>query len=141
MANHTETGPDTAAAPGGGTPTASDPRHVEASDAEVEAWAERERQRRRTWLEGPTAEERAAYARRHRDKRLLAIERDADDLSITMRVPSPREAMYVAEGAANVLWRWSQRQLAALERAGREWEEQISESRRRSRVPLDDDVD
>jgi hypothetical protein len=141
MANHTETGPDTAATPGGGKQAAADPRHVEASDAEVEAWAERERQRRKTWLEGPTAEERAAYARRHRDTRLLAIQRDADDLSITMRVPSPREAMYVAEGAASLLWRWSQRQIAGLERAGREWEEKISESRHRSRVPLDDDVD
>jgi hypothetical protein len=133
MAEHTET---TIAGP-----TASDPRRVEASDAEVEAWAERERQRRKTWLEGPTAEERAAYARRHRDTRLLAIERDADDLSIRMRVPSPREAIFVAEGAASLMWRWSQRQISTLERAGREWEEQITESRRRSRVPLDDDSD
>jgi hypothetical protein len=141
MAHHTETTPETAAASDLGSTAASDPRRVEASDAEVEAWAERERQRRKRWLEGPTAEERAAYARRHRDTRLLAIERDADDLSIRMRVPSPRDAMFVAEGAASLMWKWSQRQIANLERAGREWEEQMGESRRRGRVPLDDDSD
>jgi hypothetical protein len=125
-------------------PMASDPRLLNPSDTEVEAWAERERQRRKAWLEGPTAEEREAYAKRHRERRLMSLGGDSDDRlggGARIRVPSPRDAQLIAEGAMSVMWKWSRRQLESLERAGRDWEEEVTSQRRRKRVPLDDEAD
>ena len=51
-----------------------DPMALEPTDAELDAWAERERKRREAWLKGPTADERAAYARRVRERRLMELE-------------------------------------------------------------------
>ena len=45
------------------------------SDDEVEAWAERERQRRREWAEGPTEHEKLLWARRERLRRARKAER------------------------------------------------------------------
>ena len=47
---------------------------LEPTDAEIEAWAEDERRRRQTWVQGPTPEERAAYASRERERRLAELE-------------------------------------------------------------------
>ena len=41
----------------------------------------------------------------------------------------------------SVMWKWSRRQLESLERAGRDWEEEVTSQRRRKRVPLDDEAD
>jgi hypothetical protein len=124
-------------------PMASDPRLLNPSETEVDAWAERERQRRKAWLEGPTAEEREAYAKRHRERRLMSLGADLDDrlARARIRVPSPRDAQLIAEGAMSVMWKWSRRQLESLERAGRDWEEEVTSQRRRKRVPMDDDTD
>ena len=51
------------------TPVTDDPIVLEPTEAELEEWAERERKRREAWLQGPTAEERAAYVRAERDRR------------------------------------------------------------------------
>jgi hypothetical protein len=136
--------PVKAAAADASPPMASDPRLLNPSDTEVEAWADRERQRRRAWLEGPTAEEREEYARRHRERRLTDLGADIDDRlggGTRIRMPSPRDAQLIAEGAMSVMWKWSKRQLESLERAGRDWEDEVTAQRRRKRVPLDDEAD
>ena len=46
----------------------------EATAAEVEAWAERERRRRAAWLAGPGEEEKADWARRYRRRAALGLE-------------------------------------------------------------------
>ena len=42
----------------------------EPTQAEIDAWVAEEKARRQAWLKGPTAEERAAYARRLRHRKL-----------------------------------------------------------------------
>ena len=49
---------------------ADEARSVEPTEAEIEAWAAAEKRRREAWLNGPTAEERAEYAQRVRQRRL-----------------------------------------------------------------------
>ena len=98
---------------------------LEPTQAEIDAWAAQEKKRREAWLNGPSPEERADYARRLRQRRLA----DAFDEG---------EAR-VAEGAMTLFYRWSRRTFAELVRAGREWEEETSLPNRRRRVSLDDE--
>jgi hypothetical protein len=117
---------------------------TEPTQAEIDAWVERERQRRRAWLEGPSTEEREAYAQRIRQRNLAerfgeGEERLNDSLRLGVRYS--REAQLAAEGAIAVLYRFSRRTFAELVRAGRDWEEQTSLPARRRRVPIDDDED
>ena len=53
-----------------GDAVADGPESVEPTEAEIEAWAAAEKLRREAWLKGPTAEERAEYAQRVRQRRL-----------------------------------------------------------------------
>ncbi|MFL5778755.1 MAG: hypothetical protein ACJ761_07405 [Chloroflexota bacterium] len=119
-----------------------EPMALEPTDAELDDWVERERQRRRAWLEGPTPEERAEHASRMRDRRLSDLSGegglDPNEFARLMR-RYPREAQLAAEGAMSLLWKWSRHSLAELVRAGREWEEEVAGPRRRRRVALDDD--
>lgn len=115
---------------------------LEPTQAEIDAWVERERQRRKAWLAGPTDAERDAYARRLRHRRLAEAFDDsearlADSLRRGMQVG--RESQLAAEGALALLYRFSRRSLAELIRAGREWEEETTLPTRRRRVSLDDD--
>ena len=78
---------------------AEDPA-FEVSQAEIDAWAERERQRRAEWLSGPTPAEREAYARRVRTRRIAAAfdegeERIADTMRLGVRYG--REGQLAAE--------------------------------------------
>ena len=114
----------------------------EVSQAEIDAWAERERQRRAEWLSGPTPEEREAYARRVRTRRIAAAfdegeERIADTMRLGVRYG--REGQLAAEGAAALLYRWSRRTFADLVRAGRDWEEETTLPNVRRRVSLHDE--
>ena len=121
---------------------ASDDPAFEPTKAEIEEWVARERKRRAEWLNGPTEEERAAYARSVRSRRISAAFDDGEArLSDTMRkgVRLGREGQLAAEGAAAVLYRWSRRTFADLVRAGREWEEETSLPNVRRRVSMDDD--
>jgi hypothetical protein len=134
----------------------SAPNLLEPSEAEVEAWAERERRRREEWLSGPTAEERAAWVQRERERRLTGLRAgpasDATDLARRTLRPV-REAQLAAEGAVSLLWKgleadgpvgllrkWSRRGMDTLVRAGREWEEEMVRPPGGRRVPYDDDV-
>ena len=121
------------------TPVTEDPIVLEPTEAELQEWAERERKRREAWLQGPSAEERAAYIRAERDRR--AAEAQDQEARIAERLRQmriyPREAQLAAEGAMSLLVKWSRQGFAELVRAGRAWEEEVAEPRRR-RVPIDD---
>jgi hypothetical protein len=117
---------------------------VEPSQAEIEEWAARERQRRQAWLNGPTHEQKAEWARRERDRRLAELEGgryrrlpSADATRMAQRYM--REAQLVAEGAMSLLFKLSLSDaFDQLVRAGREWEEEFtSQPPRRRRVALD----
>jgi hypothetical protein len=120
-----------------------EPASVEPTQAEIDAWVARERQRRQTWLNGPSEEERDAYARRLRQRRVAEAFDEGEAKiadSVRMGVRYGREAQLAAEGAMTVLLRWSRRTFDDLVRAGREWEEETSLPNRRRRVPMDDEV-
>jgi hypothetical protein len=111
---------------------------IEPTEDEIEAWAEQERERRRSWLQGPTEAERSAWVRRERIRRLagLGSEARAAELARLGRRYG-RETQLVAEGALSLLWSWSRRTFAQLSQAGLDWEEEANRSPRRRRVPLD----
>jgi hypothetical protein len=116
---------------------------LEPTQAEIDAWVARERERRQAWLNGPSADEREAYSRRLRQRRLAEAfdegeARIADGVRLGVRYG--RETQLAAEGAMTVLMRWSRQTFADMVRAGREWEEETSLPNRRRRVPLDDEV-
>jgi dienelactone hydrolase len=111
---------------------------LEPSEAEIERWAERERERRRAWLYGPTPAERAAWRQQERARRRASLDAAAAPDSARRAPPTLREAQLAAEGAASLTWRvlkadgatgplqaWSRRGLDALVRAGREWEAEV----------------
>ena len=115
---------------------------LEPTQAEIDAWVERERARRKAWLEGPSEEERADYAS-HLRRRRLAEAFDDGELMIQERMRQgirySREAQLAAEGAMSVLYHWSRRTFAELVKAGREWEEETNLPRMARRVKMDDD--
>jgi hypothetical protein len=124
------------------TAAASEPAVSEPTQAEIDEWAAREKQRREAWLNGPNADERADYARRLRQRRLADAfdegeTRIADGVRLGVRYG--RETQLAAEGAMTLLYRWSRRTMADLVRAGRDWEEETSLPNRRRRVSLDDE--
>ena len=115
---------------------------LEPTQAEIDAWVARERERRQAWLKGPSPEEREAYARRLRQRRVAeAFDEGEARLAegVRLGVRYGREAQLAAEGAMTVLLRWSRRTFDDMVRAGREWEEETSLPNRRRRVPLDDE--
>jgi hypothetical protein len=113
---------------------------LEPSEAEIEAWAERERKRREAWPSGPTAEEKAVWAWRERERRLA--ERDGLDKPPSLRDASRllqrtvRQLQLAVEGGASLLLNLSPRKtMDQLVRAGREWEaEATRQPPRRRRV-------
>jgi len=122
--------------------TMEDGGAMEPTQAEIDAWAARERKRREEWLRGPTDEERTAYAQSLRQRRLAETfdegERKIGDVA-RMGVRMGRETQLAAEGAVRIFYRWSRRTFDELVEAGREWEEETSLPVRRRRVPLDDE--
>jgi hypothetical protein len=123
-----------------------DPVLLDPSDAEVEEWAARERQRREAWLRGPAQEERAAWARQERERRLqesASAQQRAAAEAERLRQRYVREGQLAAEGALSLLLAWSRQGLAFLVQKGREWEEEAGRPGppgRRRRVPLDDET-
>ena len=121
---------------------ADQPISTEPTQAELDAWVERERQRRKAWLAGPSPEERDAYADRLRRRNLAdrfgeGEERLNDSLRSGVRYG--REAQLAAEGMVALLYRFSRRTFAELVEAGREWEKETSLPPRRRRVSMDGD--
>ena len=130
--------------PASDDPVTDGPAPGEPSQAEIDAWAAEERARREAWLQGPTPEERAAYAKRLRQRRLADTfdtgEQMIDEWS-RRGLRLGREGQLAAEGAVALLYKFSRRTFAELVKAGREWEEETALPTRRRRVPLDDEVD
>ena len=115
---------------------------LEPTQAEIDAWVARERERRQAWLKGPSTEEREAYARRLRQRRVAEAFDEGEARiaeGVRLGVRYGRETQLAAEGAMTVLLRWSRRTFADMVRAGREWEEETTLPNRRRRVPLDDE--
>ena len=131
------------------TPAINDPAADEASpseptQAEIDAWAAEERARRQAWLKGPTAEERAAYAKRLRHRRLADTFDEGEQMIDEWGrrgLRLGREGQLAAEGAVALFYRFSRRTFAELVKAGREWDEDTALPSRRRRVPLEDEVD
>jgi hypothetical protein len=114
---------------------------LEPTQAEIDAWVAQERERRQAWLNGPTPEEREAYALGLRQRRLADTFDEGEAMltdSVRRGMRLGREGQLAAEGAAALLYRYSRRTFAELVRAGREWEEETSLPRRRRRVSMDD---
>ena len=114
----------------------------EPTQAEIEAWAAAERARREAWLNGPSAEEREAYALRLRQRRLADTFDEGEAIladSVRRGMRLGREGQLAAEGAVALMYRFSRRTLTELVKAGREWEEETSLPTRRRRVSMDDE--
>jgi hypothetical protein len=112
------------------------------SDAEVEAWAARERQRRVDWSDGPTEEEKKAWARRERWRHDGGGRTKCADVSEGRRVVDrlERDSALALIGAVSLLAEAPYRLVGSLIRAGREWEDELYVPRRqRRRVLLDDE--
>jgi hypothetical protein len=142
------------------TGVTNEPNLLEPSEAEVDAWAARERQQREGWLGGPTAEERAAWVQQERERRLASLKPEPapDATGLGRRAQRAlREAQLAAEGAMRLVWKgveaegpvgfpvgllrkWSRQGMGVLVRAGQEWEEDLAQPSRGRRVPLDDDA-
>jgi len=115
---------------------------LEPTQAEIDAWVAKERERRQAWLNGPTPEEREAYALRLRQRRLADTFDEGEAMltdSVRRGMRLGREGQLAAEGAVALLYRYSRRTIAELVRAGREWEEETSLPIRRRRVSMDDE--
>jgi hypothetical protein len=115
---------------------------LEPTQAEIDAWVAKERERRQAWLNGPTPEGREAYALRLRQRRLADTFDEGEAMltdSVRRGMRLGREGQLAAEGAVALLYRYSRRTLAELVRAGREWEEETSLPIRRRRVSMDDE--
>jgi hypothetical protein len=114
---------------------------LEPTQAEIDAWVAKERERRQAWLNGPTPEEREAYALHLRQRRLADTFDEGEAMltdSVRRGMRLGREGQLAAEGAVALMYRYSRRTFAELVRAGREWEEETSLPRRRRRVSMDD---
>ena len=122
-----------------------EPALLEPSESEIEDWASQERKRREAWLSGPTADQKAAWARRERERRML--ERESSDVRGSVRESSRvlqryvREMQLAAEGAVSLFFNSSPSEVFDnLVRAGRDWEDEFaSQPPRRRRVKLDAD--
>jgi hypothetical protein len=115
---------------------------LEPTQAEIDAWVAKERERRQAWLNGPSPEEREAYAQRLRQRRLADTFDEGEAMltdSVKRGMRLGREGQLAAEGAVALLYRYSRRTFAERVRAGREWEEETSLPRRRRRVSMDDE--
>ena len=115
---------------------------LEPTQAEIDAWVAKERERRQAWLNGPTPEEREAYALRLRQRRLADTFDEGEAMltdSVRRGMRLGREGQLAAEGAVALMYRYSRRTFAELVRAGREWEEETSLPMRRRRVSMDDE--
>ena len=117
---------------------------TEPTQAEIDAWVAKEKARRQAWLAGPNEEEREAYAKRLKQRRVAETFDEGTHLideGVRRGVKVGREGQLAVEGAMALLYRWSRRTMTDLVRAGREWEEETAMPSRRRRVPFDDDTE
>ena len=107
------------------------------SEAEIAAWAERERKRRQAWLEGPDEEEKQEWADAERQRRKREYRDELLDIDVD---EGRRMADRLIAGLANRMVETPLRKLGNLVREGKDAEDRKKEPlRRRRRVYLDDD--
>jgi hypothetical protein len=123
------------------------------TEAEVEAWAERVRLRRQSWVDGPTDEERHEWQRRERARRLARLEfesesglgnggpprLDPDEERRRLQRRYVRDARLATQGLGVYMATWPFRMLAELVNAGREWEDEYLRPTRRRWIPFYDE--
>jgi len=127
---------DTAASDTGNEPWA-------VSEADIAAWAERERKRRQAWLEGPNDEDKQAWAdaerqRRKRQYRDELLDLDLFDIDLE---EGRRFADRMMAGFTNRMVDTPLRKLGDLLREGRSVESRRSEPLRRRRRVYPDEVE
>jgi hypothetical protein len=106
-------------------------RSLAPTDAEIEAWAARERERRQRWLSGPTPEQAAVSVSRERERAKAELGRvhstrgsDLNAAGLLQR--SVRSAQLVAEGAVSLLLHVSLREVCKrLVQSGLDWENEL----------------
>ncbi len=128
-------------------PSAAD---IGPTDAEVDAWAEQERERREAWLQGPTEAQRSDWAARERTRRLaegsgslrgVAARLAPGESPLFFMQRYAREAQLAAEGAMSMMINVSVRDVFdQLVRAGRDWEDEYTSRPARRRIALDAEV-
>jgi len=127
-----------------GDAVADEARVIEPTQAEIDEWVAREKERRQAWLDGPTETERLEYAKRLRQRRLAEAFDEGEAKiaeSVRLGMHYGRETQLAAEGAMALFYRFSRRTMTELIRAGRDWEQETAIPNRRRRVPLEDDGD
>src|SRR3954447_25558053 len=127
-----------------GDPTTPDPGPT---DAEVDAWAQQERERREAWLRGPTPAQRSDWAARERTRRLAegesrvrgaAARLEPGESPLFFMQRYAREAQLAAEGAMSMVFNLSVREVFdQLVQAGRDWEDEYTSRPVRRRIALD----
>jgi hypothetical protein len=122
-----------------------EPAHDEeyVSDADVEAWAGRVRAARRAWLEGPSEEEKKAWAEKERRRGSRRSEReDYDDDEYEGRRIADRlrrDVELVLTGLAGRIVEPPYALIGNLAREGRRFEDEFYHVRRRRRRVLSDE--
>jgi hypothetical protein len=115
------------------------------TDAEVEAWARQERERREAWVQGPTQAQKSDWAAREHTRRLAeggqpgtAARLAPGESPLFLMQRYAREAQLAAEGAVNLVLSLSVRSVFdQLVQAGREWEDEYTSRPARRRIALD----
>ena len=121
-----------------------DEESLEPTQAEIDAWVSQEKARRKAWLDGPTEEEKRAYAKRLKNRRFAEMFDEGEhriDETVKRGLHYGREGQLAAEGAVSLAYTWSRHFFHELVKAGREWEEETAMPSRRRRVPFDDSTD
>jgi hypothetical protein len=124
-----------------------DPRTADIgpTDAEVEAWAHQERERREAWLRGPSQAQKSDWAEREHVRRLAekGLRRGSSgeasgDSPVYLMQRYVREAQLAAEGVMSLVLSTSVKDVFdQLVQAGREWEDEYTSRPARRRIPLD----
>jgi hypothetical protein len=114
---------------------------MEPEHDDVDAWAAEERRRRQEWLNGPSEEEKAEWARARAARRAEPTrpepisQGDAEEELLELARRALRQAELAGKGS---LWAFSRAPFLALSylvRAGRAFDEEMSRPPRKGRVP------
>jgi hypothetical protein len=116
------------------------------TDAEIDAWAQQERERREAWLRGPTQAQKSDWAAREHTRRLAegGLKSAASRLApgenpMFLMQRYAREAQLAAEGAMSLVFSLSVRDVFdQLVQAGRDWEDEYTSRPARRRIALDE---
>ncbi len=110
---------------------------------DAERWADREKKRRKAWLDGPSEEEKQEWLERHSRRREYDNSSEDEDIEEGRRIATrwERDIGWAVTGLVSRLMDSRYALLGNLVREGREAEDNyLASRRRRKRVFSDDDV-